>query len=371
MTESRNASEPEPTRPAGWEVALDTRGEVSGFVAAVRARLVDLSEEEREELVGGLDADMSDLVAERGVDALPEPVAYATELRSAAGFTPEPAPVGEVPRVTVGQRVTRLLDRAHERWEGFAGGLPGSPWEFVVSLRPAWWVLRAWVALQVLDLFWGGGSFNYGLSVVPSLYQWGIPLLLLAVALSVQLGRGKLWPGRERSGAVGRVLLLGLNAFAVAMVPTTFGSVLTAGDLPTYSSEPVYAQPADGLVFNGNPVGNIYPYDARGNPLTGVQLVDQNGRRLPVTGATYDEVTGTDLLTQPWMNGRTELFSVFPLLEQTSDPETGEMLGEPRLQTPPFASLPPVKVEGATPSVLVPPAPVKQKQTGSRARSGG
>ena len=30
------------------------------------------------------------------------------------------------------------------------------------------------------------------------------------------------------------------------------------------------------------PVENIYAYDAQGNPLVGVQLVDQDGRRLSV-----------------------------------------------------------------------------------------
>src|SRR3954451_18914536 len=58
------------------------------FVTAVREHLDDLSEEEREELVGGLEGDMSDLVEERGVEALPEPAEYAAELRSAAGFSP-------------------------------------------------------------------------------------------------------------------------------------------------------------------------------------------------------------------------------------------------------------------------------------------
>lgn len=35
---------------------------MSEFAAAVRARLADLSEDEREELTGGLEADLADLV---------------------------------------------------------------------------------------------------------------------------------------------------------------------------------------------------------------------------------------------------------------------------------------------------------------------
>ena len=44
------------------DTAKLTRPEISGFVDQVRARLADLTEEEREELVGGLEADLSALV---------------------------------------------------------------------------------------------------------------------------------------------------------------------------------------------------------------------------------------------------------------------------------------------------------------------
>ncbi len=335
-----------------------TTPDVHLFVTAVRERLADLSADEREELVGGLEADISDLVAEHGVEALPDPGSYAAELRVAAGFTPESAPTDEGARVGLAAWVTTVLDRAHERWEGFAGGVPGSPWEFLVSLRPAWWVLRAWVALQLVDLLLGSGSYNYGLSVVPSLHQWGVPLLLLAVAVSVQLGRGKLWPGRKRSGAFGRVVLLGLNAFAVALVPVTFDSVFTTKDAALYHDgvEQSYSQPpGEGLSFNGEPIANIYPYDAAGHLLTGVQLVDRQGRRLKVTQDPYNEGTGWgEFVHVPWLNGRTELYSVFPLPEQTLDTDTLVPVGDPRLQSPPFASLPPVTLAGVTPSVLTP-----------------
>ena len=64
----------------------DARGEVATFVAAVRARFADLGPEEREELLGGLEADLADLVVERGPGVLGDPEAYAAELRAAAGL---------------------------------------------------------------------------------------------------------------------------------------------------------------------------------------------------------------------------------------------------------------------------------------------
>lgn len=307
---------------------------------------------------------MSDLVAERGVEALPEPVGYATELRTAAGFSPEPVTSVDVPRVSFGQRVDTLLDRGRDRWEGFAGGLPGSPWEFLVALRPAWWVLRTWVALQLIDLVWGSGGYNYGLSPIPSLYDWGVPLLLLAIAVSVQLGRGKLWPRSGRSGITGRILLLALNLLALAATPATLSSVLTPEKAALWSYAPAVSQsPGDGLAFNGEPVANIYPYDAQGHPLTGVQLVDRQGRRLSLTQDPYNEGSGWgEFVHAPWLNGRTQLYSVFPLPEQTLDPDTQDPVGDPRLQAPPFASLPPVTASGVQPSVLLSPAQVEQQR---------
>ena len=93
--------------------------EVRLFVRAVRERLEDLTEEEREELVGGLDADINDLVEERGLDALPAPSDYARELRTAAGFDPEMRPVRS-PR-SAATRVTGVLDAAHARWDALVG----------------------------------------------------------------------------------------------------------------------------------------------------------------------------------------------------------------------------------------------------------
>ncbi|MCW2853652.1 MAG: hypothetical protein JWM84_3316, partial [Nocardioides sp.] len=66
------------------------RPEVEAFVADVRARLADLSDDEREELLGGLEADLSDQVAD-GAVVLVDPAAYAAELRAAAGL-PERTP---------------------------------------------------------------------------------------------------------------------------------------------------------------------------------------------------------------------------------------------------------------------------------------
>lgn len=322
-----------------------TTPDVKLFVRAVREHLSDLTEDEREELVGGLEGDMSDLVDERGVEALPEPAAYARELRGAAGFAPEAAPVAT--REALGPRVEALLDASHSRWRALVAGLPGGPWEVVVALRPAWWVLRAWLAVSLVDLVWGRGSTGTGLAVVPSLGPWGLPLLLVAVVGSVLVGLGRVWPGR--GGVVARVVLLLLNGFAVLVTPLCLASYTSAADVEGwYDGEAVGT--VEGLSHDGVAVTNVYPYDAQGRPLVGVQLVDQDGRRLPVAADGVDPVTGLSSFLTPWTNGRTEVFSTFPLPERRTDPVTGKPLGEPRLQTPPYASLPAVTLDGVTPT---------------------
>jgi hypothetical protein len=340
-----------------------TTPDVKLFVAAVRDHLTDLSEEEREELVGGLEGDMSDLVEERGVEALPEPAEYAAELRSAAGF-PEVAARGRTSPRELRGRVTHWLDGRTATWNRWVEhqdhlGLPA----LAQSLRPVWWVLRALCATAlVVEMT---GTYVYGFTLNRAL------LALVAILVSVQIGRGAWWPGNMLSRSlVLRLLVIGLNLFAVVLIPVMAQRLLVtppwlyADDSSSYNDFS-----SQSLTFHGNPVRNVYAYDAQGHPLTGVQLVDQDGRRLMVERDPWDDATQQQYRLQPWLNGRTELYSVFPLPEQKIDETTGSPLGEPRLQTPPFASVPPVLLAGVQPSVLLTPAQVEAQRKAAVART--
>lgn len=327
--------------------------EVADFAAAVRTQLADLTPDEREELAGGLEADLSDLVEERGTDALGDPVLYARELRSAAGLEPSMGAVRE--KRAVGETVNGWLDAAHERWDRAVTGLPGSPWEFVQSLRPAWWVLRAYVAVQSIDLLAGG---SWGMNWVPTLDNLGIPMLVLAVVLSVQIGRGRLWP----AGFLARVVLLGLNLFALAMVAPVFGSLpnVTYADVDSAYNETAYT---DGITGNGTEVSNIYPYDADGQPLTGVQLFDQDGRPLNVS----EYVQGGDYLnwTYPWTNVNGQVWNAFPMPEAPYNnddyccdrvPSPWTSSTPPTFLRPPLDQVPAVEIPDAAYGEAGPPA---------------
>ena len=327
-------------------LAVETRPEVHAFVRAVRARLSDLTEEEREELAGGLEADMSDLVVERGVEALPDPADYAAELRMAAGFSAQ----AQAARGVVRDRLTAWLDRGSGTWNRWVDaedhlGLPA----FAHTLRPVWWVLRALCATALLtEIFSNQGIFGFTLTRAV--------VALVAVVLSVQLGRGSWGIGAWiRRSLLLRILLIGLNVFAVILLPVMFDRFFAArGDI-AYAEQAFF--PGDTLSFRGMAVQNVYPYDAQGKPLVGVQLVDQDGRRLVVARNAVDEQTHREISMVPWMNGRTELFSVFPLSQREIDPETGLETGAAAIQPPPFSSVPPVTMPGPSPSASPNPSP--------------
>ncbi|MDQ1633152.1 MAG: hypothetical protein QOC80_3124 [Frankiaceae bacterium] len=191
--------------------------EVARFVKRVRVHLTDLSEEEREELVGGLEADLSDLVADGGELGGLDPAAYAAELRTAAGLD---AAGRAGPRRGVwsyrpptSRQLGARLDAARSLWDEQVNRSRWSAaaWDMARTLRPAWWVLRAWVAVQLLDLATGPAEY---LTVVPSLGNQllGLLVLLGAVAGSALLGMRRL---RADGAAVPalpeRLVLLTLN----------------------------------------------------------------------------------------------------------------------------------------------------------------
>ncbi len=319
--------------------------EVAAFVAAVRARFVDLDDDEREELLGGLEADLSDQVADRGPDALSDPDAYAAELRAAAGLAPATR-LRRRSTLMAGPRADATLDALRADWERRAASVPGDAWGLVQSVQPFWWLLRAWVAVQLIDLAFGNGSYNAGLDVIPSLRGLGFPLLLAAAVISVQIGRGKLWPGREPRRGASRQLLLVLNIVAVILVPVVVTQLVTTAKVEEWYSF-TDTPNSDGLTFNGEQVHNIYPYDATGQPLVGVQLVDDNGRPIDVDDRGYE---WGGMRTSPWFNGRTQAWNVFPQSESKTRSGNGRRVGDPVQQPAPYDVLPPVALTGVTPT---------------------
>lgn len=320
--------------------STDLRPEITAFLVQVRAHLADLPEEEREELLDGLEADLSEQLAEGGL--LPAAAAYAAELRAAAGLA-APARAWSMRR-----QARPLLDVARERGTAWTqhSDVTRRAWSIVELLRPAWWVLRAWIAVTLLDQ--SVGPWEY-VTLWPTL---GAPfvgpvLLVVAVAISILIGQNRLWPGSgpDRSTSA-RLLLVALNALAVLALLSFNGD---EGQGASYTvAVPVHTQGKPVLHNGGDVVRNIYAYDAQGQPLQGVQLFDQEGRPVAVAPRSSMGHGKSREVVCPWFNGATPLFNVYPLPQRLqrggtcladADPAG---VGQQEFHVPPLASVPPV-----------------------------
>lgn len=300
--------------------------DVGEYVAAIRAALADLSTEERDELTGGLEADLSELAAEDGGarplgEVLGSPEEYAAELRLAAGLPTEAGSRKRRlrhPGVSTSERVGVWLDRGRDAWLGRAESERFAPaWQLLLVVRPAWWVTRAWVAVQLVDANTGPWESP---TLIPSLGHGlaGPVLLLAAVVLSTMIGTRQLWPGPAvRSSTLARVVLLSLNVTAIV------GGIAVTAGWP--QSDVVYnyrdsfrpvgnSLPEDLIRNDGARVCNIHAYDAAGKPLIGVQLYDQDGRPLEVHCAPGPG--RPDLVSYPWLSGEEKRWHVFPQPER-------------------------------------------------------
>lgn len=240
---------------------MDEPLDAAAYARLVRRALADLPADTVDDLLEDLDEHLAEVAAEGGrlTDRLGPPQAYAQELRRAAGL-PQPAGPRAARSAPVRQAAARLSREPAVR----------SALAFLVELRPAWWVLRAVVAVLALTVVFGVQLF-------------GLVVLLLvpaAVVLSVRLGRrAERAPAHDR-----RALLLtrAANGGLAAVAVVALAAVLSSGAEDVYAGEPAPYGPGvvgSTLVHeDGASISNIYPYSSTGQPLSGVLLYDQAGR---------------------------------------------------------------------------------------------
>ena len=239
--------------------------QITAFAAAVRTALADLTDEERDELTDALEADLAEAYAEDLTNTLPDPVEYATELRQAAGL-----PVREEKRESLWAAIDQGLKRSRK---DIALAVKRNPvaaavWEFGDSIRPMWWIVRAWVAVWGLSAFFGSEA-----GFLPtSGFWWAV--LAVAVTISVQWGRG-----RWAFSGLPAILIVGNVIAAVMVLP----AVAIANDWQRQVEYAYYDNgPGDltGVYLNGEQVTNIFPYDREGKLIKDVRLFDQDGTPL-------------------------------------------------------------------------------------------
>lgn len=321
--------------------------EAQTYLDGVGAALADLPEEERADLLDELAAHLDELAAE-GTDALEprlgSPEEYAAELRASAGLPPARAQ---------GRSVAGLRTVV-EGW--LQNPRAVAVREFFWALRPAWWVLRAWLLVAAFAVF-GGLGWSRDFIVIPAGVV-GFVGMFAAIVASVQLGRGRLGGGGQRATGIAIVL----NVFAVLMfipvVATLADQARRLVDVQRYGAEQQYVErpPAEGVYAAGEQVWNIYPYDAQGRLLHDVRLYDQNGTPLDL-GLRFDS-TKKQVLDA---TGE-QVDNAFPY--RYLDPGTGEVAdveAAPEIVAPPLFGVP-TGTPSPSPSGTPSPSPSDGKQ---------
>ncbi len=326
--------------PADATEATDTRDaatlaqEVAVFAAAVRAHLDDLPPDDVEDLVDGLEADLMERAEDSG-DPLGDPREYADELRSAAGLPPRDS------RPASGEwfgGYKRLARNVAAWWrKERQNPTVAAVFDFLLALRPVWWLLRGWAVFTLLVML-------NSLTPLPTdLVGW--VFLLAAVVASVQWGRGRWLPRRWLRG-----VKVAVSVVAILALPWLIGAASSkAANTAAYVYETQEIAPQE-LSANGMPVTNVFPYDCTGQPISGVQLFDQNGDPLAVGGAGGEGwITGADpegvefpIVPNPAANADSG-WNVFPLFQGEFSQDYSRVIPstveEP---TPPFAAVQPL-----------------------------
>jgi hypothetical protein len=251
--------------------------DVERYLKEIAPHLAALPLEERADLLEDLAQHLREIAAEPGpplAERLGSPEAYAAELLASAGV----APTGR-PRPPLLARAATLAGRARGTWIGQEVG------RLEPVLRPAWWVVRAYLAVSLLSALERSGSFP-GFPI-PRLFgneAAGLLAVLVAVPLSVRLGRRRLPPA-------GRLAVVGANVvlafFALALLdrvgaPEVYYVTDPSGAPPPYNG---------GCLSNGSGqrITNLYAYDTEGRLLDPVLLYDQNGQPVDNLCPEYDD----------------------------------------------------------------------------------
>lgn len=333
---------------------LTARPDIASFAAAVRAQLDDLPADDTDDLLEGLEADLTDQADEAGEDfVLPDPAEYAAELRAAAGLPVRRArSVRRTLTASVADRARRAV--AAVRSTRFGAWLIDT----LVALRPVWWLVRAFVlAMLIAPLI---NTYGYtGVDLLDRVRAltvniWGVVLLGSLLLLSVQWGRGAWAPARWL-----RVVRRIVNVIAAIAAPFILLGLLSAGQYAissSYANQQQFDPYVPGLSLDGQRVRNIFAYDAQGEPITQVQLFDQNGTPLTTVGQSgaqdewdyYFYGGGGPSPVAETAIGRLPVWNVFPLREAAGSWDAPQDPMGARAPAFPFAAVPSLPAPAAT-----------------------
>ncbi|MBB2945537.1 hypothetical protein FB565_005270 [Actinoplanes lutulentus] len=271
---------------------LTAQDEIGSYVEEVRQALGGLPATTREELLEDLPEHLAEVLAEGDgtlVERLGSPSAYAAELIASAGLAD-----GSAPRPPGRERFAHLRGRAREaikRTDVRVGPLLGyaRASEFLVLLRPAWWVLRGYLAAMAFAYVFDDNHGPIGL--LPRVGGVGIDLFAMTFLVVAILG--SIWLGRrgEPAGRVPRLLLRGSSAALAIFAVVGFYEM-------DYSTRQT-AFVGDYVSNQYSSVQDVFVYDGQGNLVSNAQLYDQWGNPI-----RFGEPGCIDPMTGNWSASR-------------------------------------------------------------------
>jgi hypothetical protein len=253
--------------------ATDTEtDEITAYVEAVRAALAGLPEEVREGLLEDLPEHLAEVVTDdigTLTERLGPPSVYAAELLASAGFVGGGFPDPPTPPRRPGRlrRVRASLGARVRELDASSGPLFGKPRasDFLVQLRPAWWVLRGYLVSMVLASVLGDGSQIGLLPRVGGSDLVALGLLATCVVASIWFGRRQFVMKRPlrmvHKLATAVLIMIGLVGFSDIDSNRFSDEYVNAGYSDPYSN-----------------VEDVFVYDREGKLVEGARLLDQNGQ---------------------------------------------------------------------------------------------
>jgi hypothetical protein len=302
--------------------APTTTIEAQTYLGEVESELADLPSDERAELIEDLamhlvaleeDSDGRSLAARLG-----SPADYATELRLAAGLPPRSTELPDAGRLAAGFRVIRKGTAAVRESQASR-----EIWSFLPQLRPAWWVLRGYLLVLLPRLRHVDSYHDFPVPALLGSHLVGGAAVLLAVVMSVMLGRRRL----HRFGIVA-VLALDLLVLGAAADLAQSAQARTRPHVTFISSSPGNPFVDSPLITRQGPVTNILAFAADGTALTGVLLYDQDGRPLETGSQQWFPDECRRVLDAPRAVDGTGVPFSYPK-QYVLDPEGKTVIGDP------------------------------------------
>lgn len=267
---------------------------IRDFAEKVREQLSDLPADELDDILDGLVADLTEQAFDAGDElTLGDPAAYARELRDAAGLPERQDAKRDWLRGTRDAVVNgaRMIPSAIRR-----NPLGAAVLDFFVDLRPVWWIIRGAAFAAFLHLI------TIPNQVIPAPYEWSASYFWVnagAILLSIQWGRGRWVPKRFL-----RILRTAMSVAAVLAIAPMLSSFAAS---PYFECEEIL--PADGLLLDGTQIGNIFPYNEKGELLRDVQLYTDKGTPIRLYGGRSDSYA------MGWESPNTESHYLLPFYD--------------------------------------------------------